>query len=108
VDRQKTLGHIPPNTPFLQAYKSVGDAMAQEAIRASGGEGQPGGASGTGQAQPQVLATRTAAPKQTVANGDRASAAAPTRTGSTSVKPPLVNPLAESDEAFLKRMENRL
>ncbi len=106
VDRQMTLGKIPPNTPFLQAYKVVGDAMAHAALGTT--DGQPNGVSESGQAEaPQVLATRTATPKSQVANSDRASAASPTRASPKMVKQ-LVNPLAESDEAFLKRMENRL
>jgi hypothetical protein len=108
VDRQRTLGHIPANTPFLEAYKTVGDAMAQAAIEAAGGTGgQPTGATGSSTAQPQVLATKTAAPKSQVTNGDQASAASPTRSSSKTaeVKP---NPLAMSDEEFLKSMENRL
>lgn len=107
VDRQMTLGNIPPNTPFLQAYKTVGDAMASQVLADSDGGEPQNEPKETGQAKPQILATRTATPRQQVSNGDKASAASPTR-GSPTTKPAMVNPLAESDEAFLKRMENRL
>jgi hypothetical protein len=107
VDRKKTLGEIPPNTPFLQAYKTVGDAMAAQALGTTGGSDGKQPEAETGQAEPQVLATRAAAPKKQVENGDRASAASPTRAAAPT-KATVVNPLAESDEAFLKRMENRV
>ncbi len=107
VERQTTLGRIPPNTPFLEAYKSVGDAMAKAALP-NGQKEKPVGAIEPGQAQPLVLATRAATPPQSkVANSDKVSAASSTRSTPTTAKP-MVNPLAESDEAFMKRMENRL
>ena len=90
MNRQKTLGLIPPNTPFLQAYKTVGDELA-----AAGAFGSPK------VAEPVVVATTTGATKSTVANGDKASAASPTRT-STRKAEKLVNPLAMSDEEFLQ------
>jgi hypothetical protein len=108
VDRQMTLGVIPANTPFLQAYKAVGDEMAKAAL-GDGQGGNPSGATGTGEAkaEPTVVATRTETPKSQVANGDKASAASPTRAspGATGEKQ---NPLAMSDEAFLKQFDGRL
>ena len=94
IERQKALGNIPVNTPFLDAYTQVGNMLQQ-----AGALGTP---------QPQApIATKVAAPKNRVDNSDKAKAAAPSK--STSKKAaPLVNPLAMSDEDFLKQMANRL
>lgn len=96
IERQKALGNIPVNTPFLDAYTQVGNMLQQA------------GAFGNTAPQPQApIATKVAAPKTRVDNSDKAKAAAPSK--STSKKAtPLVNPLAMSDEDFLKQMANRL
>lgn len=110
VDRRITLGSIPATTPFIEAYKTVGDEMAQAAITAGGGGKDPTGAATDPTKSPTggtVVATRTETPKSPVANGDKASAASPTRSSPapTGDKP---NPLAMSDEDFLKNFQNRL
>jgi hypothetical protein len=108
VDRQITLGKIPANTPFLEAYKAVGDAMV-EATKQTYGQGQQEGSTpGTsGSPTPQVIATRPAAPKSPLANGDKAKAASPTRSSPRKTEV-FKNPLAQSDDEFLKSMEGRL
>lgn len=99
MDRQRTLGQILPNVPFLQAYKQVGDQLY--GAPAGGGtqadKGTPAGA----KQEPVVVATRTAEPKAEVKNGDKAAAASTTRTTPRKAQP-LVNPLGMSDEEFLK------
>lgn len=97
IERQKALGNLPVNTPFLDAYIQVGNMMQQA-----------GALGGTPQPQPQIpIATKVAAPKARVGNSEKAKAAAPSK--STSKKAaPLINPLAMSDEDFLKQMANRL
>ncbi len=115
VDRRMTLGTLPANTPFLQAYQTVGDEMAKAAIAANGG-GEPGAGADSGAAVPpngvktpaEPVATRAAAPKPKLANGDQAAAAASTRASPAAVKAKPDNPLAMSDEAFLKSMEGRV
>lgn len=100
VDRRKTLGQIPAGTPFLQAYKIVGDEWSQKALEAQRVEAE----------KAKVLGTRAAAPKSTVANGDKANAATPTRAAPKQAKSS-VNPLSMSDEEFMKQanfMEGRL
>lgn len=95
IERQRVLGNIPVTTPFLQAYTQVGD-MLRDA-----GQLQP---------RPQVtqpLGTKVAAPKRKVANSDQASAAAQSRSTTKKAKQ-LINPLAMSDEDFLKQMADRL
>lgn len=98
IDRQRTLGQISPNTPFLEAYKTVGDQIY-------GGQ-QPAQAD-TPKTGPAPVATTAAAPKSPVANDDKANAASPTRTTPRKAEK-LVNPLAMSDDEFLSSMASRL
>lgn len=108
VDRQKAFGRIPHSTPFLEAYKQVGDHLRdnngfadliQKQERPAAPELAP-------PAQPQLLDTRVAAPKSSVANNDKAKAAAPTKT-TPRKNAPIINPLTMSDEDFLKQFGNR-
>lgn len=94
VERQKMLGTIPVHTPFLEAYKVVGDQMVA-------------GKAATVQTAPVPVARRAAAPTAPVTNGDKATAAAAPRTTAKSAKT-VVNPLAMSDEDFMKQFANRL
>lgn len=105
INRQKTLGAIPASTPFLQAYKAVGDQMTaagafNDLVKAPAGKA-------TTQKQPSAVATRVAAPKSPVTNGDKATAASASRNSPRKARD-AINPLAMSDEEFLKHMENRL
>ncbi len=102
VDRRKTIGAVPANTPFLQLYKTVGDEMLAEAGVDPNGPGKP-----STDVKRDVLTTRAAAPKSKLANGDKASSASPTKASSKAAKV-VVNPLAMKDEDFLKDMEGRL
>lgn len=107
MERQRVLGHISPNTPFLEAYKLVGDALTQAGAfgDVSGATNQNNG--GNPNPGPQKLAERAAKPKPTVTNGDKASAASTTPTSRKKAEP-LVNPLAMSDEEFMATFKNRL
>lgn len=111
IERQKLLGEIPHNTPFLKAYKMAGDALV---AAHSGKTGQipqtPLTASSGGiqeQPQPQVIATRPAQPKPQATNTDRAKAAAAPQS-SPSRAAPFVNPLEMADDEFLKKFKDRL
>jgi len=101
IDRKRTLGQIPMETPFLDAYKLVGDEMAK-----AGAFNELAG-SGNNPGQKAPVAKTVATPNPVVKNEAQARAAAATR---TSAKTPakVVNPLAMSDEEFLKQMENRV
>lgn len=107
MDRQITLGQIPPNTPFLQAYQMVGDAMAK-----AGAFGQPQNQDLDTPAVPgresEALAERAAVPRPKVKSGDKASAASPSRSAPSKKAETLVNPLQMSDDEFLKNFANRL
>lgn len=115
VERQITLGKIPAGTPFLEAYRQVGDQLSKEAgyDPTQGNDGANGGQNGSvsGQtkipAAPTKVATRPATPKAKVANNDKASAASPTRTTPATAKQ-ATNFFAQSDEEFMKQMEGRL
>lgn len=100
MDRQITLGQISPSTPFLAAYKSVGDSMVKANAFAGSGDAPV-------VTEPKVLATRAAGVKSEVSNGDKASAASATRAapGKADVS---VNFLAMSDDQFLKTMAGRV
>lgn len=96
MDRRRTLGQIAPETSFITAYRTVGDDLMK-----SGGfddlapkvEPKPAAPA------PVAVATTAAAPKAVVENGDKASAASPTRSTPKPAKA-IVNPLAMSDEEF--------
>lgn len=112
MDRQKILGTIPPTTPFLQAYKQVGDELASAGRFPAEVAEQPGAKptdTPTGEPGPEVVATRVAAPKSQVENGDKASAAATPRSTPRKAET-VVNPLAMSDEEFanLSQFNGRL
>lgn len=109
MDRLITLGRIPANTPFLEAYSQVGDLMIQAAQQQAGmaGQQQAGQQPELSGAAPQPVATKAAAPKSPLANDDKAKAASPTR--ATPKKAEVFqNPLGQRDEEFLKQMEGRV
>jgi hypothetical protein len=112
IDRQKIFGSIAMNAPFLEAYKTAGDALqAAGAFRAKAqdpkhnqGQVQVGETKPT----PQVIATRTEAPKKMVVNSDQASAAAPSSVSTNRRATTTVNPLNMADDEFLKQFQGRL
>lgn len=92
MERQRTLGNISPETPFLVAYKQIGDALVANKQKAA----------------PQPVAVKAKTVKtSTVKNNEKAKAAAPNRTTPSAPKR-FINPLAMSDEEFLKQMKDRL
>lgn len=91
VERRKALGQIPAEVPFLQAYHAVGHDMLRQK-----------------QQEVQQKVTKVVKRKAPiVSNNEKARAAASTRTSQKQPKK-FVNPLAMSDDEFLKQMENRL
>ncbi|MEQ1950924.1 hypothetical protein [Mesorhizobium sp. CN2-181] len=101
IDRLKTLGYIPQTTPFLTAYRHVGNMLFPKSPDQQI-QTQPAIAP-----QPQVIAKRAATPKPQAANGAQANAAAPPKGATVRGKPITVNPLAMSDDEFLKQFEGR-
>lgn len=103
LERQRSLGQIPPNVPFLHAYKAIGDQLAaaggfDDLVKPAPVQQQP--------AQPAAapVATTVAKPKPGAANGDKVSAASPTRSTPRKAET-TVNPLALSDDEFMKQVE---
>lgn len=114
IDRQKMLGDIPANTPFLKAYKIAGDALVKaQGIPTNGSEPKddPKPKPSTtpaqeklDQAAAKVLGTRTAAPKSAAANNDKARAAASPKASAKPAKV-VVNPLDMADDDFLREFK---
>jgi hypothetical protein len=98
LDRRRTLGLIAANTPFITAYKTVGDEMNAAGVFSRMGEQ---GTQTAPKPAPAPVVTRVQQPKPAVVNTDRVTAASSTR-----MAPPKTNqtknPLAMSDEDFLK------
>ena len=88
VERQKLTGAIPAGTPFLQAYHAVGNFLMQQRANTNA----------TGNA----VDKRVVAPKS-AANSDRAAKAASPNLGAKTAVP-FKNPLAMSDEEFMKTL----
>lgn len=93
MNRQITLGKIPANTPFLHAYKYVGDALMAQKPQAPA-QAEPA----KPVAQRVVVPTKSAVP-------DRAAAASTSRSSPPSAPVSYAN---LSDEEFLKQMGNRV
>ena len=102
VERRKALGQVPINQPLLQIYQQVGQEMV--AGNAFADIVQPA-------QQPREtvapVASRVVPPKPVVKNGDRATAAAPSKAAAKPAKV-IVNPLSMSDDDFLKQFQGRL
>ena len=113
IDRKKMLGEIAPTVPFLEAYKIAGDALvASKSLTQPGSEpapqsSNPATAPKADQQAGRVLGTRTAAPKSSATNSDKAKAASSPTNSSRKAKE-TVNPLDMADDDFLKQFENRL
>lgn len=104
VEKQKMLGHPQiAKMPFIHAYRAVGQAMQQAGLLKPKGVEPPAAT----QPAPREVARATAPVRKTVTNGDKAKAASPSAGGAKKAQQ-VFNPLAMSDEEFLKSMENRV
>lgn len=75
MERRKVLGQISPQTPFLQAYKAVGDELAAaERAKAATGAQAP-----EAKPAPVAVAKTVVQPKAQVQNGEKAKAASTSR-----------------------------
>lgn len=108
VDRQKTIGAIPANTPFLQAYKAVGEYLDQQgALKDLQSQQSSTAHAGAGGKPAAVVATKVIPPKTQVKKDPKADAASTTRSAPKPAKT-IVNPLSMSDDDFIAQMSNRL
>lgn len=101
IQRRKAFGTITDSTPYLHAYKTVGDELqAQGAFddlaQASATESQR-----KAPAEPAKRVT-TRSKAQEAAVKEKRRAAAPTKNGTAKAKPAQFDPLAMSDEEFEK------
>lgn len=106
VDRRRVLGQLPAGMNFLQAYKTVGDQMVaagqlQDLVDKTAPPVQ------TPPVAAAPVAVRVAPVKPVVAPNPKVEAAAPQRAAPNAAKK-LVNPLAMSDDDFMKQFQNRL
>jgi hypothetical protein len=104
MERRRTLGQIATNTPFITAYKAIGDELNAAGVFSRMGQQTQAPAPKPVQAP---VATRVQQPKPNVVNTDRVTAASPTRMAPQKAAKSL-NPLSMSDEDFLKQMSQRL
>lgn len=102
VERQRTLGNIGADVPFLRAYLHVGNALQKQ----NGFADLVGGQQQQVQA-PAPVASRPAVRAPEVTANDKAKAAATSQAAARQVRSQ-VNPLAMSDDDFLKSFENRV
>lgn len=110
MDRRRTMGQLPANTPFLEAYKAIGDELHQQGVFTSEEAEDPSikpeqGSDPAPSADPKpekgaVVATRPASPRPSVDNGDKAGAAATTRSAPGKAKE-ATNFLSMSDDDFI-------
>lgn len=96
--RQRTIGQLPANVPFLHAYKAIGDQLA-----AKGEFDDLTKAPEPKQQEQTPVATRTQKPKPAVVNNDKVNAASSTRASPQKVETS-VNPLSLSDDDFMKQV----
>ena len=105
IERQRTIGAIPANVSLLNAYRVIGERMTQA------GAFQDLVATQQAAQRPAVqhpVATRVASAKPAVTNSGKVSAAAPTRTATPRRAEAFINPLAMSDDEFMKQFANRV
>lgn len=95
VNRRKTLGMIPYDMPFINAYISVGQEMAQQRQAQSQSKNR------------EPLAVKVAAPKKNVTNEARVKSVASTTKSSSKASKPFINPLSMSDEEFMKQFGDK-
>ena len=106
IERQRTIGAIPANVSLLNAYRVIGERMTQagafqDLVAAQQAAQRP--------AVQHPVATRVASTaKPAVANSGKVTAAAPTRTATPRRAEAFINPLALSDDEFMKQFANRV
>ncbi len=105
MDNRKMLGTLDPNTPFLTAYRQVGDELhaAGQLVLAAPQSTQQEQAYEQQAAptqQPRVIATRPSTTRQAAGNGERAKAAGAARTGSKPAAKQF-DPLAMTDDEIM-------
>lgn len=94
IDRQRMLGKLDPNVPFIEAYNTIARSMVNQ------GTVKPNSRNGLAGTQP--ITRRAAITSNQFNNSQRAKAAGIPRSSSGTART-IKNPLGMSDEEFLKR-----
>ncbi len=94
IDRQRMLGKLDPNVPFIEAYNTIASSMVNQ------GNVRPNSRNGLAGTQP--IDRRAAITSNQFNNSQRAKAAGIPRSSSGTARL-TKNPLEMSDEEFLKR-----
>lgn len=103
IDRQKLLGQIPHNKPFIEAYKIAGDYLVStNNLKPTTPAVAPAADVKPASQEKIVVDTKVAKPASPVANDEKAKAAATTKISSARRAASTINPLAMSDEEFMK------
>lgn len=104
MERRKMLGQLSPSVPFLMAYQQVGNDLVRQKQR----QAQSMQSVQNQSVQPQQpVAVKKQSTKPSVTNDKQARAAGITKTSNKPAKK-FINPLAMSDEEFLKQWNNRV
>lgn len=102
IDRLSALGQIPVGTPFLQAYRGVGEMMQAQGKFGPPKVETPGAVTPPAQT-PQGQAPAANTPPANRGPSDAARAAAPVKQAAPKSQPSEVNFLALSDDEFIKK-----
>ena len=102
IDRLQALGQIPVGTPFLQAYRGVGEYMQAQGKFGPPKVETPGAVTPPAQT-PQGQAPAANTPPANRGPSDAARAAAPVKQAAPKPPAPEVNFLALSDDEFIKK-----
>lgn len=103
LERQRTLGYL-TDTPFIQAYKAVGDRLHAEGRLVNQPQSREPAQAGTpglaplAPAAPRVVDTRSQAPKKQMPNAERAKAAASAPSSAAPRPKPKFDPLNMTDD----------
>ena len=98
IEREKVLGRF-ANTPFIQAYKEVGDRLYREGKLAPA-QPQPATDPAPSTQTPQVLEVRPATKPRQMSNGEKAKAVSNSGRGATNASTSF-DPLKMSDEEIM-------
>ena len=101
IERRRTFGQIQPGTPFLHAYKAVGDDLQKAGVFNDVVQSAPPPAQAPAPAAAPV-AVKAVLPKPT--NVDQRIAAAAVTHSAPVASGNAINPLAMSDDDFLKML----
>jgi hypothetical protein len=101
IERRKILGQF-GSTPFIQAYKTVGDELFHAGKLLPAGSVPAAPTPGPAALQPQPVETRPARPRAPTATRDQARAISPAPGSTTKATPkPAIDPFAMTDEQIM-------